>query len=596
MNDATKTTVTNEATPGKERLEVFLGAPAARPWYKRPLYIAGLVGLVLVLLLLSRCFTGTAEGGYATETVRRGNLRVTVSATGNLQPTNEVQVGSEQSGLVTQVFVDNNDHVVRGQPLARLDTARLQDTIVQAQAGLASAQAQVATAQASAAQARANLARQEEVWRISNHRVPSETELDAARAENRRAVAGVQAAQAQVAQARAQLSSAQTNLSKATIYSPVTGVVLSRQIDPGQTVAASFQAPVLFTIAEDLSAMKLEVRVDEADVAQVHEGQRASFTVDAYPGRTFPATVSRIDVGANASGSTTSGSSAGAAAAGTGSVVAYTAVLSVQNPGQQLRPGMTATAEIVTTERANALLVPNAALRWSPERDAASQRAQGGATSVLVPRFGRGGRGGRGGQGGGGREVSIGRGSRQTVYVLGADGNPAPVRVVVGESNGSETEIVRGDLREGQEVITARLAAGQTQDKSERRRWQGRRDRGGGREQQPQGNAQQAQPAAVPAAPAPAPAVQNGRGPSPRGESPAAPAQPRAEGPPERGAGRPGGGMRGPGGQRIRDMTPEQRRAFFESLTPEQREQIRERRRQWRERREAEGGSPPDGE
>jgi len=582
MNDATRTDVTNEASTDRKSIETFLGAPAARPWYRRPVYIAGLVAIVLVLFLLSRCFAGTAEGGYATDTVRRGNLRVTVSATGNLQPTNEVQVGSEQSGLVTQVFVDNNDHVTRGQPLARLDTARLQDTIVQAQAGLASAQAQVATAQASAAQARANLARQEEVWRVSNHRVPSETELDAARAENRRAVAGVQAAQAQVAQARAQLSSAQTNLSKATIYSPVTGVVLSRQIDPGQTVAASFQAPVLFTIAEDLSAMKLEVRVDEADVAQVHEGQRASFTVDAYPGRTFPATVSRIDVGANASGPTTSGSSAGAASAGTGSVVAYTAVLSVQNPDLQLRPGMTATAEIVTTERANALLVPNAALRWSPERDAASQRTQGGATSVLVPRFGR--RGGRGGQGGGGgREVSIGRGSRQTVYVLGADGNPSPVRVVVGESNGSETEIVRGDLREGQEVITARLAAGQTQDKSERpRRGQGRR--GGERGAEPQGNAQQAAPV-VP--PAPAPKAQT---PPPAA---AAPAQPRPEVRPERGA---GGPPRGPGGQRIRDMTPEQRRAFFESMTPEQRQQMRERRRQWRERREAEGAMPPDGE
>ena len=206
MNDATKSNVTNEAGPDKERLEVFLGAPGAKPWYRRPVYIAGLVALVLVLLLLSRCFTGTAAGGYATEPVRRGNLRVTVSATGNLQPTNEVQVGSEQSGLVTQVFVDNNDHVVRGQPLARLDTSRLQDTILQVQAGLAAAQAQVATAQASAAQARANLARQEEVWRVSNHRVPSETELDAARAENRRAVAAVQAAQAQVAQSRAQLS------------------------------------------------------------------------------------------------------------------------------------------------------------------------------------------------------------------------------------------------------------------------------------------------------------------------------------------------------------------------------------------------------
>ncbi|HYJ53564.1 MAG TPA: efflux RND transporter periplasmic adaptor subunit [Allosphingosinicella sp.] len=596
MNEVSKTTVTNEASTDKKSLEVFLGAPAARPWYKRPLYIVGLVGLVLVLLLLSQCFMGTAPGGYATETVRRGNLRVTVSATGNLQPTNEVQVGSEQSGLVTQVFVDNNDRVIAGQPLARLDTSRLQDTITQAQAGLAAAQAQVATAQASAAQARANLARQEEVWRISNHRVPSETELDAARAEARRANASVTAAQAQVAQARAQLSSAQTNLSKATIYSPVTGVVLSRQIDPGQTVAASFQAPVLFTIAEDLAAMKLEVRVDEADVGQVHEGQRASFTVDAWPGRTFPATVTRIDVGANASGSTTSGSSASNATAASGSVVAYTAELAVLNPELLLRPGMTATADIVTAERRGALLVPNAALRWSPERDAAAARGQqGGVTSVLVPRGGRGGRGFGGGGRGGGREVSIGRGSRQTVYVLGADGTPTPVRVIVGESNGSETEIVGGDLRDGQDVITARLAAGQTQDKSARSGRRGRR--GGGDEGEAGGN--QVAPAAVPPAaqrPGAQPSAAQEQRPARQPEAAQPPAQPQAQRPRPDGA-RPSAGPgagppRGPGGQRMRDMTPEQRRAFFESMTPEQREQMRERRRQWRERREAEGAAP----
>jgi HlyD family secretion protein len=598
MNDVTQTTtVGNEAGPvEKERLEVFLGAPAARPWYKRPVYLVGIVVVVALLLLLSRCFAGESAGGYATETVRRGRLTVTVSATGNLQPTNEVQVGSEQSGLVTQVFVDNNDRVVQGQPLARLDTSRLQDTIVQAQAGLASAQAGVATAEASAAQARANLARQEEVFRVSGGRVPSETELDAARAENRRASAGVRSAQAQVAQARAQLSSAQTNLSKATIYSPVTGVVLSRQIDPGQTVAASFNAPVLFIIAEDLGAMKLEVRVDEADVAQVHEGQRASFNVDAYPGRTFPAQVTRIDVGANASGSTTSGSSA-SAAAGTGSVVAYTAELAVDNPEHLLRPGMTATAEIVTTERRNVLLVPNAALRWSPERDAAQSGQQGGITSVLVPRGGR--RGGRGGRAQ--REVSIGRGSRQTVYVLGADGNPTPVRVVVGESNGSVTEITGGDLREGQEVITARLAAGQTQEKSDRGQGQGRRGRRGGDDggqgnsvegNTTEGNTVQAQPAA------PAPDQPPARGPQPAAAPAAQSGATKAGEQVQRrgdGQGR-AGGMRGPGGQRMRDMTPEQRRAFLESMTPEQRQQMRERRQRMRERRQAEGASPPDGE
>ncbi len=602
MTEVIKTVTNRAAAPEKETLEVFLGAPAARPWYKRPLYIVGALVLVAALLLLARCFAGEAEGGYATETVRRGRLTVTVSATGNLQPTNQVEVGSEQSGLVTQVFVDNNDRVVQGQPLARLDTSRLQDTILQAQAGLASAQAGVATAEASAAQARANLARQEEVFRVSGGRVPSETELDAARAENRRALAGVRSAQAQVAQARAQLSSAQTNLSKATIYSPVTGVVLSRQIDPGQTVAASFQAPVLFTIAGDLAAMQLEVRVDEADVAQVREGQRATFSVDAYPGRTFPARVTRVDVGANASGTTT-GSTATAAA---GSVVAYTAELAVENPELLLRPGMTATAEIVTTERRGALLVPNAALRWSPERDAAAQAGQpGGITSVLVPRGGRRGMGGRGGRGQ--REVSIGRGSRQTVYVLGADGNPAPVRVVVGESNGSQTEITGGQLREGQEVITARLAAGQTQEKRERRGGgQGRR---GQRDDDGAGNQAAPPPAAAPRQPSAAAGGQSPRGQSPRGQSPGGQspdrgARPGAEQIPARPEGQAprglspgdGAGPRGEGRGRFRDMTPEQRRAAMESMTPEQRAEMRERRRQRREAREREGAAPPDGE
>jgi HlyD family secretion protein len=565
MTDTPPAATSNDPADDSKSLEVFLGARPPRPWYRNPVFIIGIIVLLGLVLLLSRCFAGNGQAGYATEPVRRDALRVTVSATGNLQPTNEVQVGSEQSGLITQVFVDNNDRVYAGQPLARLDTSRLNDALVQAQAALASAQAQVATAQASAAQARATLARQEEVYRVSGHRVPAETELDTARAEAQRGVAGVRAAQAQVAQARAQVSSAQTNLSKATVYSPVNGVVLSRQIDPGQTVAASFQAPVLFTIAEDLARMKLEVRVDEADVAQVHEGQRATFTVDAYPGRTFPATVTRIDVGANASGSTTSGSSASNAASTTGSVIAYTAILAVDNANLELRPGMTATASIVTSDRQNVLLVPNAALRWSPERDAANAKA-GGVTSVLVPRIGRGGRGG-------GREVSIGRGSRQTVYLLGADGNPQAVQIVVGESNGTETEVTAGDLHEGQEVITSRLAPGQTQDRSQgRRRGQGR-DGGGGDGNQAQGNA------AAPAAPPPArpPLPQPGQPPAapPQNRPAAAPATPPAPG----------------AAPDVRSMTPEQRRAYFRSLTPEQRAAMRARRQQ-----DGGGGAPPDGQ
>jgi HlyD family secretion protein len=353
-------------------------------------------------------------------------------------------VGSELSGLVTEVNVDNNDQVTRGQVLARIDTARLQDAIAQSKASLQSAIADVAQAQATAQQTKAALARFEEVRALSGGRVPSAAELDTARAEYARAIAGVRTAEAGVARARAQLSSDQTQFSKALILSPVTGVVLSRQIDPGQTVAASFNAPVLFLIAEDLSAMRLEVKVDEADVGQVAAGQSATFQVDAFPGRTFPAQVERVDVGANAgSGSTTSSSSS--------TVVAYTAVLAVDNSDSTLRPGMTATAEIVTSEKKGVLLVPNAALRFSP---AGGARERTGVTKVLMPGPPRGTASAQS------REVKIGRGSTQQVHLLGADGQPEPVAVTTGDTNGTLTEVAGDSLHEGDAVITGVLAAG----------------------------------------------------------------------------------------------------------------------------------------
>lgn len=437
---------------GQAPLDDFLGVQPP-PAYAKPLkYGAIAIGVVLLLMLLSKCAFGGGDAvSYATQEIRRGDLTVAVSATGNLQPTNEVQVGSELSGLVTQVFVQNNDRVARGQTLARLDTSRLQDAIAQSRASLQAAQAAVGTAQATAAQARANLARLQQVYRLSGGKVPSATELDSGRADNARALAGVRSAEAQVAQARAQLSSDQTQFGKASIVSPVNGVVLSRQIEPGQTVAASLNAPTLFIIAEDLAQMKLEVKVDEADVGQVKQAQNATFAVDAFPGRTFPARITRVDVGANASDASSSSTTASA----TNTVVAYTAELSVANPELILRPGMTATADIVTTEKHNVLLVPNSALRFSPERAARAGKAGGTAvTSILMPPR-------RPGGGGGKRDVAIGRGSQQTVYVLDEDGKPTPLRVTVGDTNGSQTEVSGPALREGLAVITGQLATGE---------------------------------------------------------------------------------------------------------------------------------------
>ncbi|WP_298290833.1 efflux RND transporter periplasmic adaptor subunit, partial [Novosphingobium sp.] len=347
-----------------ESLDTFLGVKPA-PWWRRyaKWLVLGVVVLGLILLAL-RLFTGSAAVEYAAQPVKRDTLQVTVSATGRLAPTNQVQVGSELSGLVVKVLVDVNDRVSAGQTIALIDPSRFADTVRQSEAALAANLAAVAQAEATLAQARAQLARLEEVFRLSGGKVPSDTELSAGRAELARDKAAVAAAQANVVSARAALSSNRTNLTKTVIRSPVNGVVLARQIETGQTVAASFSTPTLFVIAQDLAQMKLPVAIDEADVGEVAVGQPATFTVDAFPGERFKADISRVELGSNQTVSSASSTSAAASAA---QVVSYIANLVVSNADLRLRPGMTATAEITTKARPNALQVPNAALRFTPD-------------------------------------------------------------------------------------------------------------------------------------------------------------------------------------------------------------------------------------
>ncbi|WP_116090492.1 efflux RND transporter periplasmic adaptor subunit [Sphingomonas crusticola] len=416
-------------------IDEFLGQPPRSRWRRWRKWIGIGIGVLLLLLLLSRCFRSTPPVHYATAPIERHDLTVTVTATGNLAPTVQVNVGSEESGLVEKVYVRNNDRVVKGQPLASLDLSRLRDALVQSQASLQAAQASVAQARATVSQTRANLARQQQVYKLSGGKVPSQTELDTARADYARAVANVAQAEAQVAQARANVSTNQTSLAKGTIYAPVTGVVLSRQVEPGQTVAASFNVATLFTIAEDLSKMRLQVKVDEADVGELHAGAPATFTVDAYPNQTFPATVTRVDLGANA---TPTINSAGTTATATTTVVAYTAELTVANPNLLLKPGMTATASIVTDKLTNVLLVPNAALRFTPP------------TTTKKGIFG--------GPPQDPKNASVSRGGRQQVWTVGADGAPKPIAVTIGHSNGSLTEVRGAGLRPGLQVITGQLA------------------------------------------------------------------------------------------------------------------------------------------
>ncbi|MBN9545445.1 MAG: efflux RND transporter periplasmic adaptor subunit [Alphaproteobacteria bacterium] len=421
----------------RAQIDSFLGK---RPggWAMHPFAI-GVVALGAVLVMAWLLLGGSGDTAqYATALVERGDLRVSVSATGNLQPTNKVEVGSELSGIITEVLVDNNDRVSHGQVLARLDTSRLQDTVRESEAALASAQASVAQSQATLTQADIRLKRLEDVYRLSGGAAPSANDLDIARADQARAAASLRVTQAAVGQVRATLSSNRTQLSKATIRSPVAGVVLSRAVEPGQTVAASFNAPVLFTLAEDLSRMQLEVKVDEADVGQVKAGQRATFQVDAYPGRSFDATVTRLDLG-----STTTTSSSGS-----GQVVAYTAVLTAANSDLALRPGMTGTASIIAAEKSDVLLVPNSALRFTPATGAGGTAS--GVTSVLMPRRLRSSTQAA--------SVNIGRGSYQTLYVLGDEGKIRSISVQVGGSNGSQTEVSGEGLTAGLKVVTGQLA------------------------------------------------------------------------------------------------------------------------------------------
>ena len=282
-----------------EPIDDFLGVKPVPAWRRYIKWVVVAIGVVLLALLLKSCFGPKAEAGYATQPAERGNLTVTVSATGKLAPTNQVTVGSQLSGLVTKVVVDVNDRVTAGQPLALIDPQQIDDQIRQQQAQIAANRAQVSQAQATVAESRAQLARLEEVYKLSNGRVPSGTELQTGRADYQRSVAALKVAQANVAAAQAALAQNQTQRARAIIRSPVNGVVLARQIDPGATVAASFNTPTLFVIAEDLSKMKLEVAIDEADVGEVKVGQKANFTVDAFPGRTFPATITRVDLGSN---------------------------------------------------------------------------------------------------------------------------------------------------------------------------------------------------------------------------------------------------------------------------------------------------------
>ena len=408
----------------------------------------GTCRLCLVALLIC-CAAGAffyfqhkgPEGGgpkmtYKTEAAAIEDLVVTVTATGTLEPTNQVDVGSELSGKVEAIMVDFNDRVTEGQLLARLDVSKLQAQVKQTEASLQAAEAKVLQSRATIDETGNTLRRLKKVYKLSGGKMPSQTDMDAAKAASARAQADLAGAEAGVAQVQAGLNIILTDLAKAEIISPVNGVVLARNIEKGQTVAASFEAPVLFALAEDLSKMELHVAVDEADIGQVREGQAAMFTVDAYPERKFSAVISQVRLAPTTSDG----------------VVTYETVLIVDNTDLALRPGMTATAEIVVQKVEKALTVPNAALRFKPpsaEQRQAQKEEKPSLLSALLPRRPR-------------REKrqppALPKGDRQHVWMESGQEPPRRVAIKTGFTDGIRTAVLEGELREGDQVITAAVS------------------------------------------------------------------------------------------------------------------------------------------
>jgi HlyD family secretion protein len=345
-------------SPSSQDIRATLGVSSNR----RGRLVARWLAVVVALVALAAAWRvmrprADVRPLYQTETVEQGTLTVTVTATGELKSLTQVNIGTEISGIVEAVAVDFNSPVRVGQVLARVNTEKLEAQAAQARAGLQSAEAKRLQSQATLAEAQADLAKLHHVRELSGGRVPSRQELDSQEAAVKRAQADEASTAAQVVQSQASLAAIETDIRKAIIRSPINGIVLDRQVDPGQTVAASFQTPTLFTLAEDLTRMKLIVDVDEADIGNVRVGQAARFRVDAYPDRAFESRVTEV----RSTPKTSNG------------VVTYQTVLQVDNSERLLQPGMTATAEITVTQVSDAVLIPNAALRFTPPAAMAAQ-------------------------------------------------------------------------------------------------------------------------------------------------------------------------------------------------------------------------------
>jgi HlyD family secretion protein len=389
--------------------------------------VFGMIAAVLGVLVYFSSGDSRSPVRYVTQPVMRGDLQVVITATGSVQPTNKVDVSSELSGTVRRVLVDYNSRVEAGQALAELDTDKLKATVESSRAKLDAARARANVAEVTVQETGQDFTRKRA---LAERSISSVHDLEVSEALYNRAVASLASAKAEIAVAEAELKLNETNLAKACICSPIGGIVLTRNVDPGQTVASTFQAPVLFSIAEDLTQMEVQVDVDEADIGKVKVGQQATFSVDAYPERKFPARIRDVRFASEV----------------VQGVVTYKALLVVDNSELLLRPGMTATAQILVQETKDVLLVPNAALRFSPATDHGAEPQVSLLRRILPgpPRFRPASR----------NEAA---GPDRNVWVPGDD-LPTAVPVKTGVTDGKRTEILEGQITSGQEVIVDSVA------------------------------------------------------------------------------------------------------------------------------------------
>jgi HlyD family secretion protein len=422
--------------------------------------LIGLVAIVLVLLFVVYRCTGGEDGTpeYQTSVVEKTNVVSRVSTSGSLQAVVTVDVGSQVSGRIQELYADFNSKVKKGEKIAKIDPSLFQAAVVQAQANVTAARANVMRLEITAEDSERQAKRASEVFA---QRLISETERDNAVATARAARASVEQARGQLAQAQAQLEQARTNLRYTDIVSPTDGVVISRAVNVGQTVAASLQAPVIFTIAQDLAKMEVHTNVAESDIGRLKPGMRVSFTVDAYPGEPFRGAIRDIRNAPQV----------------VQNVVTYDAVIDVSNDDLKLKPGMTATVSVVTDRRSDVLAIPNAALRFRPEGAGAapgprnSQAGGGGPQSAAggARQRGQGGAGGegrwRGDRSGENEEGGPPQAQKRTVFVL-VNGEAVPREVTTGITDGRVTEVVDGDLKEGDNVIVS--IAGQNPNQQQR--------------------------------------------------------------------------------------------------------------------------------